>query len=172
MNQMSQNPLANLKDIHLPPQPNWWPPAPGWWLLAIILLLIIVFILIKWYRRQTRLRPIKLALKELAEINPDEQDPVIKQQLLQKLSALLRRFSLLFFPEHEVADLCGQKWLDFICKHSLTLNDSTARAAFLPLVQSAYAPASTTDLAALKKSLEIWFKDQKADKKPKVKSHE
>ncbi|MBP6325901.1 MAG: DUF4381 domain-containing protein, partial [Dokdonella sp.] len=20
-----------LRDIHLPPDPSWWPPAPGWW---------------------------------------------------------------------------------------------------------------------------------------------
>jgi hypothetical protein len=27
---------AQLRDIHLPPDPSWWPPAPGWWMLAAL----------------------------------------------------------------------------------------------------------------------------------------
>ncbi|MCK5915700.1 MAG: DUF4381 domain-containing protein, partial [Deltaproteobacteria bacterium] len=75
MNQMPQNPLANLKDIHLPPDPGWWPPAYGWWLIAILLLTITYFGLNRWRQRQARLRPIKLALKELKELNLEINDP-------------------------------------------------------------------------------------------------
>jgi len=38
-----ENPLINLKDIHLPPAVAIWPPAPGWWIVAVVLLLIVVF---------------------------------------------------------------------------------------------------------------------------------
>jgi HAMP domain-containing protein len=172
MNQMSPNPLADLKDIHLPPQPGWWPPAPGWWLVTILLLAIIVFILIKWRRHQARLRPIKLALKELNGINLNLEDPAQRQLRLQEISALIRRFSLLFFSPDEVAELCGQEWLDFICQHCRSLDNTKARKAFAPLIQSPYAPTSNTDLIELKKHLEIWFKDQKSSKKPKVNSDE
>jgi hypothetical protein len=30
--------LQQLRDIHVPPPPGWWPPAPGWWILGIVLL--------------------------------------------------------------------------------------------------------------------------------------
>lgn len=36
---MNELPL-DLKDIHLPTDPSWWPPAPGWWLLSVIILLL------------------------------------------------------------------------------------------------------------------------------------
>ena len=34
------DPLSALRDIHLPPEPGFWPPAPGWWILALILVLV------------------------------------------------------------------------------------------------------------------------------------
>lgn len=40
---MNQDPLAQLRDIHLPEAIGWWPPAPGWWILALLLLVSIVF---------------------------------------------------------------------------------------------------------------------------------
>jgi len=33
-----ENPLVNLKDIHLPPPVSFWPPAPGWWILALLMI--------------------------------------------------------------------------------------------------------------------------------------
>ena len=53
--------LAQLKDIHVPLEPLWWPPAPGWWLLCLVVLILISLALRwlrGWLRRQ---RPIKQA---------------------------------------------------------------------------------------------------------------
>ncbi|MDP7406676.1 MAG: DUF4381 domain-containing protein, partial [SAR324 cluster bacterium] len=33
---MNQDPLAALRDVHLPPAVSWWPPAPGWWIIFFI----------------------------------------------------------------------------------------------------------------------------------------
>jgi hypothetical protein len=33
---MNPDPLAQLRDIHLPEPVSWWPPAPGWWGLALV----------------------------------------------------------------------------------------------------------------------------------------
>ena len=33
---MKQDPLAALRDIHMPEAVAWWPPAPGWWLLLAL----------------------------------------------------------------------------------------------------------------------------------------
>ncbi|MCK5680475.1 DUF4381 domain-containing protein [bacterium] len=161
MNQMQQNPLAALRDIHLPPEPGFWPPALGWWLVAFFLLAITSFSLIKWRQRQARLRPIKLALNELKKLNLESSDPRQRQLLLQELSALVRRFALIYFPQKKVADLCGQEWLDFICKNSHSMDNANTREALSPLVQGPYAPTCDTDLVVLGSVLGKWFKDLK-----------
>lgn len=44
-----------LRDVHVPPAPSWWPLAPGWWLVigGVLLLLVIVFFL-QWRRARRR----------------------------------------------------------------------------------------------------------------------
>lgn len=51
--------LQQLRDIHIPADPLWWPPAPGWWLLAVATLLgcaLAARLVQRYYRRR---RPIK-----------------------------------------------------------------------------------------------------------------
>lgn len=62
--------LGNLRDIHEPLPPPFWPPAPGWWILAfLILVLIAVATYLAWrrYRAIERARmPYRVAERELA----------------------------------------------------------------------------------------------------------
>ncbi len=164
LNQLPQNPLAGLKDIHLPPQPGWWPPALGWWLVAILLLAILIFMLRAWRRRQARLRPIKLALKELKALDFTVSDANQRQLLLQQVSALMRRFSLAFFQDKEVADLCGQPWLNFLCENSGTVDRVALRKTFAPLLLGPYAPTCEVDLRALEEAVADWFKNLRRQK--------
>ncbi|MBN2809875.1 MAG: DUF4381 domain-containing protein [Deltaproteobacteria bacterium] len=161
--QSSPDPLAGLRDIHLPPAPGWWPPAPGWWLIALFLLTLTLFILYKWHRRRLRQRPIKLALTELARLDLKSTDPIRKTEVLQELSALLRRFSIVFFPQKAVAGLCGQAWLDFLKEEFAQAGTKKqfSDQDLLPLIEESYAPQSDTDLEALGRIVADWFSAQK-----------
>lgn len=50
----AEDPLAGLRDIHLPPDVPVWPLAPGWYGLAGLIVLVLVVLAIReWRWRQT-----------------------------------------------------------------------------------------------------------------------
>ena len=52
------DPLAELRDIHLPEAVGYWPLAPGWWLLlvsALVLAGLIVWTVRRYRRNATAL---------------------------------------------------------------------------------------------------------------------
>ena len=66
---MQENPLQQLRDVHLPLEPGWWPPAPGWWLLICSCIVAVFFLGLTAWRGHKRKRPIRSA-KELLERYP------------------------------------------------------------------------------------------------------
>ncbi len=107
----SGDPLAALRDIHLPEPISWWPPAPGWWLLSAALVLLV---LLAWfsYRCYQRGAIKRAALNELSQIASHYREH--PQQQLQLLSQLLRRVALATQPRSRVAGLSEETWLAFL----------------------------------------------------------
>ncbi len=102
-----------LRDIHLPDPVFWWPPAPGWWALLglLIALFALVFFVLK-IKKQRRVRSV--ALRELEKLSSEFSDRQDGLWLAKKLSILLRRICLSYFPRADVAGLTGEKWLRFL----------------------------------------------------------
>jgi hypothetical protein len=102
----------DLRDIHLPPTPSWFPPAPGWWLLALVLLVAIALgvrmLLRQWRERRWRQR-VATELDRIAAMHAAQPDTV---RLAADVSQLLRRASLLIEPN--AAALQGDAWLAFL----------------------------------------------------------
>ncbi|MFT5563123.1 MAG: hypothetical protein ACI9Z9_003008, partial [Litorivivens sp.] len=70
------DPLAELRDIHLPPAIESWPPAFGWWLLAA-LSLVAVFFALKYllglWRKNSYRREAKKGLDRLLSASEHDQ---------------------------------------------------------------------------------------------------
>ncbi|MCH9689495.1 MAG: DUF4381 domain-containing protein, partial [Gammaproteobacteria bacterium] len=61
------NPLAGLRDIHLPHAVSAWPPGPAYYaLIAVLIIMILLFI--QRQKHQQRTAPKREALAELAQI--------------------------------------------------------------------------------------------------------
>ena len=97
------DPLAQLKDIHLPESVHSYPIAPGWWLAAVTLLALFIYTGIKLRRYALKHKAKKIALKKVANTN----DPVTVVNTLKW--ALLQ-----YFPRTQVAHLYGDNLKSFL----------------------------------------------------------
>lgn len=155
MTSPSTDPLLGLRDIHLAPDPEFWPPAPGWWVVAAMLLIASV-IGGRWFVRRYRwLRQRRRILNLLAQLaqNVDASDSSTR---VAAVSALLRRVALMRFSRSEVAHLHGESWLRF-----LDATGGGGRFCEYPgnvLAVGPYAPNTEVDVSALIKLAEKWIK--------------
>ena len=151
---MTPDPLAALRDYHLPDPPGWWPPAPGWWvLIAVGLLAALLFAV--WMRRRRRcLAAARQARAELAAL--DRQFALDRDSgvYLREISKLLRRYAIRAFPQHQVAALTGEDWLRFLDHHGGG-KAFTAGPGRL-LLDAPYRPAVDEGLDALVALVRAW----------------
>jgi hypothetical protein len=112
VNTPSQTTLQ-LRDIHLPAPPEFWPPAPGWWVLAAIALGLATWAgILLW--RQIRIRRQRRRILALLERMEQSSKGAATPEFLAQLSRLMRRLALMRFPRHEIASLTGIRWLQFL----------------------------------------------------------
>jgi hypothetical protein len=108
------DPLAALRDWHLPEPVPWWPPAPGWWLVAGLALLLGSLALFRWWVRWRRTAPARAALAELKALRALLVPGVDDRRFAARVAALLRRLALARYPRPQVAGLAGRHWLEFL----------------------------------------------------------
>ena len=105
--------LAQLHDIHLPQPLGWWPLAPGWYLLALLIIAFLAFALVILLRRHANHKAKREALRLL--ITYQQQYKANNAQLTcARLSELLKRVALAYFPREKVASLQGKDWIEFL----------------------------------------------------------
>lgn len=107
------DPLAGLKDIHLPEAISWWPPAPGWWLVTLLVPLGFGFGALFLWQRVQKNRYRKEGLKELEDIfvKAHEMEETV---FLQEISKIMRRVAIQSYGREKVSSLTGKKWLQFL----------------------------------------------------------
>ena len=109
----STQPALQLRDIHLPAEPGFWPPAPGWWILAVLLLVLLAWVAWVAIRRYRLHRQRQHILAMLGELEQGTGDAVTPEKIAQ-ISILLRRLALMRYPRQRVAALTGKDWLSFL----------------------------------------------------------
>ena len=140
------DPLAQLKDIHLPEQVSNYPIAPGWWLLLVITL-VALFYLVRFIKNYRAIRYTKKQiLSALAQSTSFENS-----------SQLLKLALVHYFPRQDTAALYGDKLNAFL--HD-TLPESK-QAEFERLMPdnltSMYQLNSDLNLAEFNQATRFWL---------------
>lgn len=95
-----------LRDIHMPPDPSWWPLAPGWW--GVIALLLVALTLVIWWtwRRRLPRRRWRHAERELERLlaRHGEEPSVFAAAVSQLLRRVARE------REPDTVSLRGEAW--------------------------------------------------------------
>ncbi|WP_448210880.1 DUF4381 domain-containing protein [Colwellia sp. MEBiC06753] len=142
------DPLAQLKDIHLPEQVNNYPIAPGWWLLLAIVLVSLIA-LVRFYLRFRKARKIRNTLMQSVQ---DAESP-------SQISELLKIALLNYFPRQHTAQLHGASLKQFLIS-SLPMKKQTVFDQQLgDKLEYLYQPSAELDTNGFKQSIHFWLKN-------------
>lgn len=156
----AQDPLAQLQDIHLPPEIGLWPPAWGWWVLALLIIVSISAILFFIKRKKSRNAYRALAIAELNSIHKkyaDEQN----SEYLQNLSIVLRRTALSGFGSQFKANLKGQDWLQWLDEQCPKTNQQFSKGVGSALLIGPYQKSPEFNRNELHKLSLLWVNEHR-----------
>ena len=112
---MNPDLLQQLRDIHLPAEPGWWPPAVGWWLLALLLAAALIWLTRRLAARWRRFRPARRARALYREISRDLNDGAASPlQYVHRTGELLKRFAIHGSRAPDMASESGEAWLRYL----------------------------------------------------------
>ncbi len=150
------DPLAELRDIHLPAPVSFWPPAPGWWIVAgLVVLALLGLAYLEWRRRQTLAYR---AARDLEAIDRDRARYADSRAVAAAAAVLMRRIVLTRSGRPETAALTGEAWQSFLRTGKGALPaDIGAFLAMAPYLPPT-APAAAMDRAALVAAVRTWIR--------------
>ena len=133
---MEQDPLSQLRDIHLPQTGGFWPPTPGWWVLLAMVIAVAILVFVLTRRKIRKNRWLKTARAELARL---EQAATPDSQWFGALNQLLKQSARIRYPQRMPESLSGESWVRFLLETSP--RDSTAsRPVVEAMVNSSWQP--------------------------------
>lgn len=110
---MDPQEALQLRDIHLPGSPDFWPPALGWWLLLTVILCFLFWLVVKVKRRIRKKKQHQILFDKFEGLalklreHPDNE-------VLAEINILLRQLAIAHYPRAEIASLTGGDWLHFL----------------------------------------------------------
>ncbi|MCB1603471.1 MAG: DUF4381 domain-containing protein [Gammaproteobacteria bacterium] len=168
----STAPALQLRDIHLPQEPGFWPLAPGWWVLLVLFLISLYFV-IKWFvARNKQNRLIQVLQNSLNDSRNRFDQHKNKHQLASEISVLLKRFVKHVLGDTQAASLSGQSWISYLNQYSESL---VFDQYYNELCEAQYSPKADYDVSGLIAVVKNFFPQalkhqKKLNKKTKVKN--
>jgi hypothetical protein len=150
---MESDPLQQLRDVHLPPEPAMWPPAFGWWLLAVLTLIALVWLIrtaVAAYKKRAPIRSARAMLADMYDAYSAGHLPAI--DFLHQANELLKRLLVRAFGRSEYARMSGQIWLAELDRVSASQDFTLGGGQVLG--EARFSPEPDIDVEQLNKHLQ------------------
>jgi hypothetical protein len=113
--------LQQLRDLHLPPDPTWWPPAIGWWLIAVLAIVGLVYVGRLARQAVERRRPLRRARVLYQQLHADYEKGVIDAPTyLHQANELLKRLFIHGLHDDRARKANDKIWLALLDERSGT----------------------------------------------------
>ncbi|REL34934.1 DUF4381 domain-containing protein [Thalassotalea euphylliae] len=140
------DPLAQLKDIHLPEQVTNLPIAPGWWLLLVLIIGCIVWAVLAFIRYRKERKTKRQILTALSS-----------STTLESSNQLLKLALISYFPRQETASLFGRELRAFLVA-ALPLKKQASFEQLMPQDLSDIYQANTQlSLVKFNQAIRFWL---------------
>lgn len=172
----AEDPLSQLKDIHLPGPVSFWPPAPGWWVLLLLALVALAFIYRKAIAAMIRRRKLANVLAELDRSYDAFREQSLSEEkrnnagleFLAEVNVLLKRVAQVRIPRAGAASLSGSQWLYFLdSQDGIT---AFSQGPGTPLADGIYRRNFDADTDALYSLAKSWIENRYRDDREKQES--
>lgn len=139
-----------LRDIHLPPDPSWWPLAPGWWAIAALVVLgFCVVAWVSWRRRRWRRRIDAV----LADIDALEQSHALQPAALAAaLHQWLRRAARTY--DAQAIHHRGENWRACLARVPV---DAVTLDRLMMLETAMYRPSAGAEMEGVADAVRRWL---------------
>ncbi|MDC0000311.1 DUF4381 domain-containing protein [Porticoccaceae bacterium] len=178
---MESDPLAQLRDIHLPETVSWWPLAPGWWVLIILLGLVTGWIIFKsvqrkranLYRRQALAKLLEIE-QYLMEHEPSADRKPSAENLrapLADIFVVLKQTANIAYPNQQASSLSIEKFIGFLQSSCVTgiftdMPDNLSSALYSSSDQQTETSTTPALHAKVLASAKTWVIEHKQEAKP------
>ena len=106
----TNNPLANLKNIHLPEKISIFPLAYGWWILIIVFILLLIITLYFLYKKRKKSIIKKQIINQFRNLVIKSEN----KELISNISIFLKKLAMNKYPNSNVHILFSNDWLSFL----------------------------------------------------------
>ncbi len=162
----AEDPLSQLRDIHLPDPVSFWPPAPGWWILLLCVLIGLAFLARHAFVAMIRRRRLESVMHELdqAYVRFTKQSAFENTRnqagldFLATVNVLLKRVAQVMYPDSTSSRLTGRDWLHFLdaCDQGSAFSQGPGSV----LADGAYKPTFNADGNALYQAASTWIENR------------